>query len=511
MLKLIKLRECFLVFILGGSNFLAFSPYNLSFIIFISLFTLIIILGTALTAKDFFKFGFLYGLGWFGVGLYWIHISINAFGGMPLIASLSIMFLLICYLSIYPALALLITKFLCEKGEKRFFEDKLFPLVMSSSWCLMELLRTFVFTGFPWLSIGYSQTGSWLSPYAPIVGETGITFIIVLISSSLAQHLFYRVKGKVCSILTIILIVISPLLFHFKGWNLSDEVQQFSLVQGNIKQESRWDEELQGFITKKYLNLTLPFIKDMIIVWPEAAIPLVESRNFEYLNNLDVLAGNNASSIITGILDVNHNKVYNKLIVLGLSSGNNGYRYEVNDYKKHHLVPVGEFVPFENILRDISPLFNLPQSSFSEGDYIQNNLKAKNRELLPLICFEIAFPKQLAASFENSTQFIITVSNDAWFGDSMGPWQHLQMAQMRALEFGRPLIRSANNGITAIIGADGKILGMLPQFEEGVLSMNVNLVDGNTIYSTIGDWPLTIFILLFLFFVFFNKNKLKYY
>jgi apolipoprotein N-acyltransferase len=157
------------------------------------------------------------------------------------------------------------------------------------------------------------------------------------------------------------------------------------------------------------------------------------------------------------------------------------------------LLPIGEFVPFQELLRPLAPLFNLPQSSFSQGNYVQPNLVANQVATLPLNCFEIAFPHQLAANFTQQTQMLLTVSNDAWFGNSHGPHQHFEIARMRALEFGRPLVRATNNGVTGVINHLGAITAIAPQFEEIVLKAEVNFVSGYTPYS---QWPRLILALL---------------
>jgi apolipoprotein N-acyltransferase len=172
-----------------------------------------------------------------------------------------------------------------------------------------------------------------------------------------------------------------------------------------------------------------------------------------------------------------------------------------NRYSKHHLLPIGEFVPLEGLLRKLAPIFDLPMSSFTRGAYVQPNLVANSYHLLPAICFEIAFPAQITANMTGATQLLLTVSNDAWFGDSIGPHQHLQIAQMRALEFGRPVLRATNNGVTATIDASGNISATVPQFTEAVLKDELRLSTGTTPYSRIGDKPLWLIcgFLLFLF------------
>jgi len=172
------------------------------------------------------------------------------------------------------------------------------------------------------------------------------------------------------------------------------------------------------------------------------------------------------------------------------------------------LLPIGEFVPFEDFLRPLAPFFNLPQSSFSRGSYNQNNLIAQDLKILPLICFEIVFAEQLSANFFKDTDILLTVSNDAWFGDSHGPHQHLEIARMRALEFGRPLIRSTNNGITAVVDHHGKISAQIPQFKQAVLRNEITLVKGTTPYSLYGRTPTYIIALIMIIIILANQRKI---
>lgn len=477
------------------TNTFAFAPYSWTMLPLLTLAILALTLSTATSKRQAAWYGFAYGVGWFATGVSWVHVSIATFGGMPLIASLSIMALLVLYLALYPLLAGVLFHLLQQRAPA------LTALSFAASWTLAENLRSWMLTGFPWLSLGYSQTESWYGPWASLVGENGITFILALTAALPVmlwreqrwQQLNSDKPALLQTAVVVLFAAFSPMLSS--GVSATGQVQSVALVQGNIKQELRWDPEQALPTMKKYMDLTKPVLSNRLIIWPEAGVPQLEPLAQGYLINLDMQAQEQNTAVVTGILDAKRNgDAYNGMIVLGQQDPKiptASYYYETrNRYQKHHLLPIGEFVPFESVLRDVAPFFDLPNSSFARGPWLQPNLVAKGYHLLPALCFEIAFPRQILANFTKQTDFILTVSNDAWFGDSHGPWQHLQIAQMRAREFGRPVLRATNNGVTAVIDANGKIRQQLPQFADAVLTDDVPLYQGQTFYSQLGDWPL---------------------
>jgi apolipoprotein N-acyltransferase len=469
------------------------------------------------------KQGYLFAFGWFASGISWVHVSIDKFGGMPLAFSLLLMLLLCLYLAIYPAIACYLSV--------RFSSTKQINLwLLPSFWLLAEYLRGVFLTGFPWLSLGYSQIDSPLAVLAPVMGEVGITFVmlllcvcfthiinIVIINTSKNKSTIDEVHVKTpMIIITVCIAAITSL--HSVNWiNVTEKKIKVALVQGNIKQEMKWSPDQEWPTMLKYLDLTRANYDADLIIWPENAVPSMEPIAQDFLDTANKAATINDSAIITGIINYNFEskEYFNSLIVLGkkrVDDSQGSYYYNnANRYYKNHLLPIGEFVPFQEFLRPLAPLFNLPQSSFNRGNYIQPNLIANGLEILPLICFEIAFPEQLAANITASTNLLLTVSNDAWFGDSHGPHQHLEIARMRALEFGRPLLRSTNNGITAVVDHLGKVSARIPQFEEAVLKTNIRLVAGNTPFSLFGRPFAYGFAAIFLVVIFYisRRKKLK--
>ena len=459
-----------------------------------------------LSAKKACKLIGLFAFGWFASGISWVHVSIDQFGGLPLIISIALMLLLCLYLSIFPALAAYL-------AGRFSLQNKLNLWLLPSFWLIAEYLRSVVLTGFPWLSLGYSQIDSPLSSFAPVIGEVGITALVIIINICLVKvfiALKQRTKTQNLIVPSTLLITITffSYLLSQTSWvtttSKPSKTTSVALVQANIAQEIKWAPEQEWPTMLKYLDHTRVNYDADIIIWPESAIPALEPGVQDYLTTVNSSALLNKTSVITGIINYNFEskEYFNSLIVLGPKNAEDelGYSYfHRNRYSKNHLLPIGEFIPFQEWLRPLAPLFNLPMSSFSRGNYKQPNLIANDLHLLPLLCFEIAFPHQLSANLSDETDILLTVSNDAWFGHSHGPHQHMEIARMRALEFGRPLLRATNNGITAVVDHQGRFIDRIPQFEEAVLKAQVPLVEGRTPYSL---WPrLTLCLMIFIPFI----------
>ncbi|WP_210114644.1 apolipoprotein N-acyltransferase [Pseudoalteromonas sp. KS88] len=497
-LHLAKDKKAWLALVAGLLLTLSYAPFGiwpLTFVcLLLAIYTTHNLQYGKQPSKQAAKYGFIFGLGWFGAGISWVHVSIATFGGMPLVASVLLMVLLCAYLAIYPALAFMFaTRF--ANGPNSY------GLFLLTGFAITEYLRGVVLTGFPWLSFGYTQTDSPLNYLAPVIGEFGLTLVCIAIGFGLYRLVCTR-EFKTSVIIALFAAVLVGINHYSRNTNYSDKTISTLLVQGNIKQNLRFEPSEFWTTMSKYQDMTRPHWDVDLVVWPEAAVPEIEALADSFLVGLDSAASFNETALITGIVDyqLDTKTVFNTLIVLGNKERNDEhghYQYlGKNRFQKHQLLPIGEFVPFEDILRPIAPLFDLPMSSFSRGDEVQNNLRANGLNILPAICFEIAFANLVRGNYRSDSDILFTVSNDAWFGDSHGPHQHMQMARMRALELQRPLIRVTNNGISGVYDPISQAQISMPQFKADILKANVKLIQGNSIYSQYGNWPVWIVVVL---------------
>ncbi|MDE3996259.1 apolipoprotein N-acyltransferase [Glaesserella parasuis] len=487
------LTACAVALVSGGIGTLAYSPFDYWFIIFLSASGLIW-LATHNNKKIALWGTFLWAVSYFCIGVNWVHVSMIQFGGVPEIVSYIAVLLLSAYLALYFGLfAYLVQRFKLAN-----------PWLLAVIFTATEYLRGVVFTGFPWLQFGYSQIDSPFSGVAPILGVEGLSFFVMVISGylvAICRDLAKKASFPTASCATLVSLLALAFGSQFIRFVEIDEQQPpttMALVQGNIEQKMKWDPAHFNYTVRTYQQLILPLLgKYQVIVLPESAIPAVEAQIEPLLQQLQTVGAKTGSEIIIGTLHQTPTDIFNSATVLG--NPQQPYSLEQSPrYNKHHLVPFGEYVPFGNLLDWMREVFVLP-INLSQGTFIQSPLQAANRAFNLAICYEIIFTDQVQQNQKaNQADYLLTISNDAWFGTSIGPWQHFQMARMRALELGKPLIRATNTGITAFVDAYGKVTAQAPQFEATALTASVPAMKGQTLFAQYGNSLLYVLCVLLL-------------
>jgi apolipoprotein N-acyltransferase len=435
--------------------------------------------------------GFLYALGMYGVGVSWIYVSIHVYGGAPMPLAATMVLLFVVFLSPVQVLQ-------CYLYARVFRSGIAGPVVgFTSLWVLQEWVRTWLLTGFPWLFVGYGHLDTSLANWAPLAGVLGVTWVAVLTASALycccrAYLNGSRIlrSGSLASLLAAGLLWITGFGLARVDWVRPADVPPLtvSAVQGNVDQATKWLPEMRIPILDRYRQMSRDHWGSDIVVWPEAAITLFREQAGIYLNGMQSQAVETNTTVITGIMSLDRatGSYYNSVIALGEGSG---------IYRKQKLVPFGEYVPLEDQLRGLITFFDLPLSGTAAGLEGQSALTAGGYRISTSICYEVVYPELVRSSVDEA-DLLLTLSNDTWFGESIGPHQHMQIARMRALENGRYLIRATNNGVTAIVDHRGKIRGTIPQFARAVLTGTVEIMAGETPFSRWGSWPILTLCLL---------------
>jgi apolipoprotein N-acyltransferase len=470
-----------LALISGALLPLAFAPFHFVVIALLSPAALLYAWLNATPKQAAFR-GWLYGIGQFGVGISWVYISIHNYGQAPVPLAALITCLFILYLALFPTL-------------QGYLFTRLFPknnliklvIVFPCSWVVFELLRSWLFTGFPWLLLGYTQSNTWLNGYAPLIGVYGISLIVACCSALLvcvytAKQFYYRAFGLfVCIALFLI-----GLFLQSIAWTTPvGSSLKATLIQGNVAQELKWAPEQILKNLALYTKYTEQNWDSDLIIWPEAAIAVPWHFAQDFLNDLAKKAKQHNVAIITGIPTINGTSAHNSVIAVG-----NGHGL----YDKRHLVPFGEYTPLKPFYNIIMQSFNIPMSNFDPGASQQQPLFAHNVYIAPYICYEIAYPMEFLTFFPKA-QLLLTVTDDSWFGKSIALAQHLQMAQMRALETGRYLLFSSNTGITAAINAKGQIQKVVSPYQETTLTTEVQPMQGVTPWMQTSIYPVILFLL----------------
>ncbi len=544
------LKACLLSVFFGTLLPLSMAPFHWWPLGLISIAGLSFLICDSPTTKDHFKTLFFrtfsYGMGVFALGASWIFVSIHEHGG----ASIALALFLITPFIVFLAL-LLVTPFILL-GKALKISENISPskpllylcmtmlLVFPSLWVIGEWFRGWAFSGFPWLYLGYAHTDTWLSGWATITGVLGVSWIVAFCGALLGLYirlgLFVRLglsirlpglyvgptqetrfKEIKTSHKTIVLSggLSLTLLFWLGGayfqtinWTMpTGKPLSIGLVQPALPLSIKWDPHQLPFIVERYRTDTEKLLENDLIIWPESAIPRFYHEVTGYLDTIVSELNDTHTALITGIPTAENNadqnnsaqdnknngadnnngssnsffsSYYNSVVGLGQASGT---------YHKQHLVPFGEYVPFEKWLRGTIAFFDLPMSAFNSGPANQQPITAKGAIIGTAICYEIAYSELVRKSASNAN-LLLTLSNDTWFGKSIGPKQHFQIARMRAIENGKPLIRATNDGISALITADGKVRATIPSYKHDILEGTLEPRKGLTPFGQYGSLPI---------------------
>lgn len=455
---------------------LAFAPFDTPYLALVALSGLFVCWQRVSPRRALMR-GYLFGLGEFGVGVSWVYVSIHDFGHAG-IASASVMTIaFVGFWAIFPALA----GYLCALRKEPHR-----TLVMPIIWLLVEYLRgVWVLDGFPWLLAGYSQLETPLAGYIPVFGVYGTSFMVAL-SASLILLLLKNKNGRVAAFL-VSLWAVGGFLQTVQWTHAIGQPITVALIQGNISQDQKWLPENQISTLRLYKTLTEQHWDANVIVWPETSIPAyLYEVNELFLMPLHQAALQHHSDLIVS-LPIRNNRSgekYNAAMTLGSHIG---------DYRKTHLLPFGETMPWQPLSGFVLQQLGIKLGSFTAGDHHQPLLSAGGYSFITSICYEDVFGDHAIQGLENAA-YLVNVTNDGWFGNSIEPHQHIQMARMRAMETGRFLLRSTNTGLTAIVAPNGKLTQQLPLFEVGVLRGEIIPMAGLTPYAQIGDMPVLIFL-----------------
>lgn len=460
----------------GAANVFAFAPFGWFFIPFLSV-ALLLLLVDAGSPRRAAKFGLVFGAPWFGGGMYWLYISLHDFGQAPALLALSIMVALMLVMAAYYALfCWLLVRYAPAQHAGRFV------VFAPAAWLLLEWIRGWFLSGFPWFALGYSQTDSWLAGYAPVAGVFGTSFFVALAAGALALLVKGVRRDKVVAVVLLLAIPLGGWFLQAVEWTQPGGSLRVALMQGNVAQDQKWEPDALIPTMQKYWALTENAPDVDLFVWPEAAIPaLYHQLDRGYYAQVEDELLQSEQRLLTGTLvhDFDKRVYYNSAVVLGAS--------ERRFYSKRHLVPFGEYFPVPAFVREWLRLMNLPYSDFETGTDGSALKISPDLSVAVMICYEAVFGEELITALPEA-DLLVNISNDGWFGRSIGPLQHFQVSRMRAIETGRWLVRATNTGVSAIVDEHGKVLERLPQFETRVLEGDVQLREGATPYVKMGNW-----------------------
>lgn len=458
---------------------LAFAPFHIPGFAILSLGLFYFELNkTAATTHFFtgFRQGLAYGLGFFGLGTSWIYVSIHDYGHLvsPLSALITLLFIL--YLSLFPAIMAGTYKYL------RLRPYSLFSVFsFAALWTLSEYSRAIVLTGFPWLLVGTGQIDAPTRSLLPLIGVYGVTFITCIAAGILILAFKQSRQQRLLPVISLVFILVAPTFIHQSKESLPTATPiSIGVVQSNISMRDKWDEQLFWQLLKQNQKHIQQLLGTQLIVLPEAAIPLPASYIQDTLQQMSNEARLAGSALLIGIPETTESddtSFYNSLIALGQAKGT---------YLKQHLVPFGEYIP--KPLHFITQQLNLPDPNMHPGEVNQKLIKVHHIPIATLICYELAYGNLLREQLPKA-QFIVSISDDGWFGHSLAMYQHLQIAQVQSIQTARYQVVANNGGLSSVIDSEGNLIASLAPFTTGVLKATLIPKSTMTPWVKFGDVP----------------------
>ena len=463
------------LFLAGMLCVFGFAPFSVFSVPVLALALLFTLMNRADSPRAAVWLAFSFGLGFFSVGIGWIYIALHDYGDMPMLLALPATLLFAAFLALFFALAAYLQARIPVRKDIRF------ALVMPVSWVLLEWVRGTIFTGFPWLTMGYAHSDSPLAGYAPLLGVYGVS-LVSAVSAGLLALLFtvrWNVSGKAATAILLLLWVGGAALRAVEWTQPNGEPFSVALVQGNIEQSLKFNQDALVGTLETYRRLALQSDARLIVL-PETALPLLRHEAPQVmLEQLRDHARSNGGDVVIGSFERDQDGFYNSVFTLGSA--------EEQHYRKHHLVVFGEFIPLRPLLGwFINGVLNIPMGDLARGGEDQPPLHVAGQQVAADICYEDVFGEEVIRHLPQAS-VLLNLTNDAWYGRSHAAAQHNQISRFRALETGRMMLRATNTGVTSIIGIDGKVLQQLPQHQEGVLRSMAQGYKGITPYVRWGN------------------------
>jgi len=486
-------RHSSLAFVLGAVTVAGFAPFYLYPLPVLTLAGLFYLWADAAAPRAAAATGFAFGLGLFLAGVSWIYVSLHDFGAMPLPVAAAATFLFCAFLALFPAAVGYLCARIALPSAARW------TLLAPALWALMEWTRSWIFTGFPWLALGYSQIpGSPLAGFAPVLGILGVTLAVAASAGLLVAlaRSARRDEGggmgneekKKNLPLCLVPCALCLAALWAGGFGLkqvewtqpSGAPLNVSVLQGNVPQDMKWREDRIEASLQIYSKL-IHNSSSRLVILPETALPVfLDQISPDYLEALATHARAHGGDILVGVPErLSGGQYFNSVVSYGTAP--------TQTYRKSHLVPFGEFIPLRPVLGGIVAALAIPLQDFSRGGETQRPLAVGGQKVAVNICYEDAFGEEIIRQLPEAT-LLVNASNVAWFGHSLAPRQHLQISQARALETGRYLVRATNTGVTGVVAPDGTVIATAPEFTMTSLTQSVQGYGGATPYVRWGNY-----------------------